>query len=343
MAQRSDRKFVSSGSIGFRIACTMGHNDHTIQFDSEFPPDAGKHTRSGFEPDDKWLQGAEPEIRLALMRTWFATRFWDPANDTPYSSEEGGYLFIHGGPYDAGEELRERFGHLCSDCEIQSVIDELESDGVIEWAPVHTEPDYDAVFEFEPNRRSDPFQFFEQRLNEVDALASAEIDHERRPLLRQLMYSSLIAALEAYLADTMSYWVSVDQRVFRRFVSSCEEFQHQKLTLAQIFERMDALEDEVERYLQQLVWHRLDKVVPILADSLGIKKLPIAQLMSHILVRHDIIHRGGRTKDGHGVNVSDAKLKELRGDVVSFVNEIETELSRVFPIDVSGLTGKDDF
>jgi len=73
-------------------------------------------------------------------------------------SSEGGYLYVHGGPYEAGEELINRFGHVCSDEEIQSVIEDVEADGNFEWAPVH--PNYDAQFAYEANIRGAAHQSF---------------------------------------------------------------------------------------------------------------------------------------------------------------------------------------
>jgi hypothetical protein len=154
----------------------------------------------------------------------------------------------------------------------------------------------------------------------------------------------LIAALEAYLADTASYWVAVDKNVFRQFVESCEEFKAQKLTLSEIFERMDALVDDVEKYLQQLVWHRLDKVVPLLCESFVIPQPSIGELMKHIVVRHDIVHRGGKTRNGTGVVIAIEKLNQLRADVVAFIDEIEAHLKMRFPDKSSpGLGQVDDF
>lgn len=319
----------------------MGHNDHNEDNRPELPPEAGKSTPTGFQPNDEWLKTAEPALCHEAMRTWFVTRYRDPANDTPYNSEEGGYLYIHGGPYDAAEQLYGRFGDLFIDKAVRAVVDDVESDGILEWAPIHTEPDYDRDFEFEANERGDPYQFFERRLNDLDALVAAEVDGQRQPLLRQLLYSSLITALEAYLADTTSYWLSVDTTAFRKFVSTFDEFKHQKLTVSQIFDRLDTLEEDVERHLHQLVWHRLDKVVPLMADSLGIARPAIGELMRHILVRHDIVHRGGRTKDGDGVTVTSEDWNELRGAVVAFVDEIEIELRKRFPLDVSSLVGSE--
>jgi hypothetical protein len=325
------------------LPTTMGHNDRLEKARPELPAEAGADTRSGFEPDDEWMKGAAPELRQEAMRAWFVSRYWDPANDTPYNSEEGGYLYIHGGPYDAEEELYVRFGDTCSDEAIRAVIDDVESDGITEWAPIHTEPDYDQVFELEIDTRRNPCQFFERRLAEIDALLTGAIPEALQPLLRQLLYSSLIAALEAYLADTVSYWVNADNEVLKRFVTNCEEFKQRKLSLAEIFERMDDLTKEVEGYLQQLVWHRLDKVGPLMSSAFGIEMPEIGPLMKHIAVRHDIVHRGGKTKEGKTIDVGVGAVNALRESVTVFVNALESKLEARFPTDLSGLTGDNEF
>jgi len=275
----------------------MGFNH---DYRPELPPDAGQDTELGFEPDDNWIKTTNPELRHEAMRTWFIARYEDPANNTPYMSSEGGYLYVHGGPYEAGEELINRFGHVCSDEEIQAVIDDVEANGNHEWAPIRHK-NYDAQFAYEASIRGEAHQAFLRRLEEADGLAVVQVNEQIQKTLRQLLYVSLIVALEAYLADTMLYWVAEEKSVFRRFVGTCKEFEKRKFALSEIFDRMDALEDDVKAYLQELVWHRLDKVVPLMSGSLGIALPSIEKLMRHIVCRHDIIHRGGKTKDGKEV------------------------------------------
>lgn len=38
------------------------------------------------------------EFQIEVMRTWFFQRYQDPVHECPYISDEGGYLFIYGGP-----------------------------------------------------------------------------------------------------------------------------------------------------------------------------------------------------------------------------------------------------
>jgi hypothetical protein len=61
------------------------------------------------------------------------------------------------------------------------------------------------------------------------------------------------------------------------------------------------------------------------------------------LVRHDIVHRGGKTKEGKTVEVGTQDLNALRADVTAFVNAIESKLEERFRLDRSGLTGDNEF
>lgn len=82
------------------------------------------------------LKRASRERKKKYMRFWFNRMFEDPAQETPYNSREGGYLYIWGGPYDARQELEAEFGNLVSFELIEEVAEELEGqDGISDWAP----------------------------------------------------------------------------------------------------------------------------------------------------------------------------------------------------------------
>lgn len=66
---------------------------------------------------------------------WFHQNYEDPANQTSYNSREGGYLYVSGGPYDAREELTDEFGSLVSEQLLEEVAEEVESEGIVDWAP----------------------------------------------------------------------------------------------------------------------------------------------------------------------------------------------------------------
>jgi len=127
----------------------MGWNDH-MDDDNELgnlPPEAFSswHVDGQFEPDDHWLGIAQRDHQIIAIRAWFLDRYCDPAHNTPYNGREGGYQFIHGGPYDPADVLPQRFSGAVTDDVIQEVVDELHEQLGDEWAPVQVDipDDYD--------------------------------------------------------------------------------------------------------------------------------------------------------------------------------------------------------
>lgn len=112
---------------------------------------------AAFEPGEDWeslehpadlpdltaeqLQTLSPEKQQEYIIAWFHTQFWDPANETPYDGREGGYQYVHGGPYETRGELEDKFGGIVAEKVIESAVDEIEIDGTFEWAPSPAHPD----------------------------------------------------------------------------------------------------------------------------------------------------------------------------------------------------------
>src|SRR5271154_773105 len=65
-------------------------------------------SRAAFETMD------EDEQR-EFMRDWFFQNFEDPVNSLPHDDETKEYIFLWGGPYDAKEQLWDKFGEVVSE------------------------------------------------------------------------------------------------------------------------------------------------------------------------------------------------------------------------------------
>lgn len=84
-----------------------------------------------------------PARRIEVMLQWFHDNYEDPAVRTPYESAEGGYQWIWGGPYDAREQIGDEFSDIADEDEIEAAVDEVEKDGLVDWAPKERPGDYD--------------------------------------------------------------------------------------------------------------------------------------------------------------------------------------------------------
>ncbi|KAA3533376.1 hypothetical protein [Pseudomonas savastanoi] len=283
-----------------------------------------------FETNDEWLSIARPEYQLEAMKRWFCARFVDPAQETPYDGSEGGYQFIHGGPYDPDEELQDRFGQIVEYGTIEQLVNELYSAVGDQWAPADWEPDYDEALAMVASGPGEPYQMLCTRLNQIKQVASINGDFDVTQVANQLAHAGIISALEAYLSETVTYWANEDKHVFRDLVSSIEEFQKAKLSVSDIFNEMEGLHARLEKYLQDLVWHRFEKVRSLMKLGLKITIPDIGFLMREVETRHDIIHRGGRDKEGRAVVLTGQQVNDITDKVKNFASHIEQELAQRF-------------
>lgn len=124
------------------------------------------------------------------MAAWFLENFEDPANETPYESAEGGYQYVWGGPYGAGEELLIAFGDVVPFEWIEKAAAQVQDvAGVYDWAPsanrFYEEPPDDDEAE-QPQGPSE-FEILQSRLSDVEATlaklvpAIPKIGHNQPP------------------------------------------------------------------------------------------------------------------------------------------------------------------
>lgn len=109
------------------------------------------------------LRNLPPDEQLPYIIDWFYRYYEDPANETPHESREGGYQYIWGGPYDARDELSNEFGSIVSEQVLERAIEEVESDGTLDWAPTSAHPSrVDEGMDYDP---PDPIHQFESDLH----------------------------------------------------------------------------------------------------------------------------------------------------------------------------------
>ena len=150
---------------------------------------------SSHEIDNGWLTKAKKDLQIAAMLDWFAARFWDPANETPYVSSEGGYIWVHGGPYDAREQLEERFDGIVPENVIEAATELVESDGIYEWAltPLTYYDEEQDVF---VDDRNEPTKRLDQRLKELLLVLALRGDQNVMGTARKLVFAGVMAALK---------------------------------------------------------------------------------------------------------------------------------------------------
>jgi hypothetical protein len=274
-------------------------------------------------PLDELKRGSR-EFQIEVMTEWFFHFFENPAENTPYESKEGGYIYIWGGPYDVREELECEFSGIVSEEAIEELIEKLESESY-EWAGKPSDEHYDDYYYDVISANTEFHGTLTESLNNIRKLLNADISEDLSNLFNMMLYVNIITALETFLSDAFIGTVIGNDQLMRTFVKSNTDFSERKLFLNDIFDRMDNLEKEIRSYLIDLIWHNLAKVKNIYKHTLDID-FPenIKSLYKAVAKRHDIVHRSGKTKNGEPIIVTKDELEELMDNVRSFADHIDS-------------------
>jgi hypothetical protein len=271
------------------------------------------------------LEDAGREEQLEAMEEWFRERYEDPAEQTPYESKEGGYIWIWGGPYDAEEVLREKFEGVVPD----DVIEELATDLTGEnpgWAPIPDPADYDQGLFEAVSSNAAARQTLDDALETIQALLRAEVEAAVIEPYRRLLYANVIAAMETYLSDTFINRVLDDAELLQKYLDHEPKFNQQKVPYKDIVREAGRVKAAARNELLDVVWHNIGKVKALYAHVLEVDLGDTNTIGSAIQVRHDIVHRNGRKKDGSLVSVSPADLSVLISAIIGLASRIELKL-----------------
>lgn len=255
------------------------------------------------------------------MRDWFLHHYEDPAKNTPYDSSEGGYLYQWGGPYDAREILHDRFGRDAEEDLIDEVADELERISS-EWAKIPTLEDLDPL-DISPKFLSR----FESSMDSIRVeLRQTSVD-DSNPFKCSLFFAYTITCLEAYLSDAFLTSIK-NPRYFRAFIETDPELKNEKLTVSEIYKKMESLQGDAIKRIHSIVFHRLEVVRRMYKDTLGIDfPAGMRELIPAVLRRHDIIHRGCIDKYGTVFIVTKSEVESLISSVDDFITNLNAKIS----------------
>lgn len=274
------------------------------------------------------LKRAGRETKKKAMDIWFRQNYSDPVDVCPYESAEGGYQFIWGGPYEPMDELSTEFSDLVPQDLIEEVAQELD-DQAVEWSG-NPDPgdDFPPLRLMEAIRdNSDPYSTIKMWLGNIHELLQQKVPIHLREQYDQLLFVNAITAFETFLSDTFTNAVVKDPAVLRKFIETNPEFKQDKFSLSEVYGVMETIESRVRANLADMLWHNIAKVMPMYKSTLNCRfPRDISGIAGAIDRRHNIVHRGGKTKDGQIVQVSKGDVSALLKQIESFAGAIDKQL-----------------
>lgn len=161
-----------------------------------------------------------------------------------------------------------------------------------------------------------------KRLNAV-VIAASVIDAR---YLTNMLYANVITALETYLSDAFISKVRGRKELLRSFVETFHDFRKEKFELSEVFNRYEEIEEKSTRAMRDVIYHDLPKVSGMYRDTLKVEFSDFGNLYKAVLVRHDLVHRNGKTKSGETREISVDDVNKLCDEAELFVKDIQAKL-----------------
>lgn len=268
------------------------------------------------------LRTEDREVQKEIMEEWFRSKYEDPAESLPY---EGGYIYIWGGPYYASEELEAEFAGIVPDDVISELSEDLEEENY-EWSRIPTKDDYDEAL-FDIVEGTEFLSNFQVSIENIRELLVQELSATLKDNIYKLLYANVITAMETYLSDAFINTIMNKAVYKRKFVEVNDDFRKEKFSIAEIYTKMETLDELVKKNLIELIYHNLPKVKVLYEMSLDLKfPEDLADIHKAITIRHHIVHRNGKTQDGVSIEVTKEKIEDLLEKVSIFINHIDEQI-----------------
>jgi hypothetical protein len=236
-----------------------------------------------------------------------------------------------------GTELPVHVQRTSIGCEV--TLDDYQDTVVEADCPIDTSPDDDGYDQDVPASPYEHFIDAYHHLGHVLAQVNNQgqeihIQTSSLAIVNRMIFTQGIAAMEAYLGDTLKNGVLGSSAATRAMLVGDKVLSKMAISLTDIAANPMIVRDTVAKYLSDLIYHKLSPIGELYKIAFGISIFPSKdtadKLFAAVNLRHDCVHRNGKDKAGN----------ELTGITREYVDGIlDTALSMV--IHIEGGLGRD--
>ncbi|EOW9429767.1 hypothetical protein ACPD0R_003528 [Vibrio cholerae] len=150
-------------------------------------------------------------------------------------------------------------------------------------------------------------------------------------LVINMTYAYAVTLLEAFLGDTLKTLINEHDKFLKNAIFNVEQLKKSRFGLGDLYSQNMTLKTLATKKLsEEVLFHNIPKVMVIFEQVLG-KKLSIdyAKVNQIKDVRHDIVHRNGKTIEGEHHHLNFNELLVALGAIEQFAQELQKEINLV--------------
>ncbi|MFZ6772311.1 hypothetical protein ACO0LB_06290 [Undibacterium sp. SXout7W] len=167
------------------------------------------------------------------------------------------------------------------------------------------------------------FQIFEENMSASKEILKLQVTESCQKNLFVMLHAHVVTAVEAYLSSTFIEVALDSEKLMRKLVETDPAFAEQKFSIKEIFTKRDSLNDDLRKYLKDLIFHDIAKVKEMYKSVFSIEFGKIGWLFKAVVVRHHCVHRAGYDKEGNKVTLTLDSIKILIQQCTELVTKVE--------------------
>jgi 5-methylcytosine-specific restriction endonuclease McrA/uncharacterized protein YutE (UPF0331/DUF86 family) len=171
-------------------------------------------------------------------------------------------------------------------------------------------------------------QTFVESMASIENLVKVDLDDPKlAETLNRLLFANTVAAMETYLSDAFINTVVNNPELIRKFMETTPAFNDKKYKLSEIYDWVENTKRSVMQYLLDIIYHNVFVVKNMYKCALDIDfPEDMEPIQKAVMIRHDIVHRNGKTKTGKVLNITDEDVMNNIEVIKSFINHIDGQL-----------------
>ncbi|WIL72938.1 hypothetical protein [Vibrio vulnificus] len=142
----------------------------------------------------------------------------------------------------------------------------------------------------------------------------------------KMSYAYAVTLLESYLGDTLRALISQDEQLLKNALRKFKVLKNVKL--ADVAETDLDIKSLVLRYVGDVLYHNIPNVIEMYEQVLGVKlEIDISKVIKITKLRHDIVHRNGRTIDGSTISIGAQDFTQAISDIKEFTGALQRAIN----------------
>jgi len=207
-------------------------------------------------------------------------------------------------------------------------IDELDGNSKIEIEEISKLYDFNLYDAIATNKQF--YTNFKLEIDKLVRLNGIDLDDvDLNTILKRQIFIGTITVLETFLSDTLINMTLANKNYLQSFVETYSDFQKEKISYGAIYKEFAKIENKIKDTMTSILYHNLDKIKVIYEKTFTIKFPEMDNLKGEVTKRHDLVHRGGKNKDGDYLNITSESNNMVIGYTKVFVDDLANKLNLI--------------